>query len=199
MSGACGARPIDTLTLSWKGVDAAPRPSPPVAQALAQVPLAFGLRDVRPDPSVVGLQEEPNQIVKTPDNVAQFASARMGEMLRSAGARMDETAVAVIETDLVEFRVVEGGTFTGIAAIRVTVRRGGSADWSKAYEGKSKRWGRSHNPDNMNEALSNALADATAKLVNDPAFGMALMAGQAPPPGAPAENGPPPGGPSAGG
>lgn len=169
----------------------APRPSPPVAQALAQVPLAFGLRDVRPDPALVGLQEDGNQAIRTPDNVAQFASARMGEMFRSAGARMDETAVAVIETDLVEFRVTEGGRFKGLVALRVTVRRGGSPDWSKSYEGTSNRWGRTHNPENMNEALSNALADAMGKLVSDHAFGMALMAGQAPPRGTPAETGPP--------
>jgi len=197
MSGACGARPIDTLTLQWKGTDM-PRPAPSVAQALAQVPIAFGLRDVRPDPTMVGLQEDGNTVIKTPDNVAQYASARMGEMLRSAGARMDETAVAVIETDLAEYKVVEGGRFNGIVALRVTVRRGGSADWSKSYEGASKRWGRSHNPENFNEALSNALADATGKMFNDHAFASALMAGQAPPASAPPENGPP-GAPPAGG
>jgi hypothetical protein len=181
---ACGASPIENLQLKWQGVDSAPRPSPSVAQALAAVPVAFGLRDVRPDPTVVGLHEDGGHVVRTTDNVAQFASSKMGEMLRAAGARLDEAPMAVVETDLVEYKVNEGGRFAGVAAIRVTVRRGGSPEWSKTYQGTSNRWGTSFNPDNFNEALSNALQDATEHLIRDDGFGAAIMGtgGQPPPP-----------------
>jgi hypothetical protein len=182
LSVACGSGPLTQLQLQWKGVDAAPRPSPPVAQALAGVPIAFGLRDVRPDPTVVGSQEEDNTIVRTTDNVAQFASTRVGEMLRAAGARLDETPISVVETDLAEYKVVEGGKFNGVVALRVTVRRGGSPDWSKTYQGKSSRWGRSHSPDNFNEALSNALAEAVGFLLKDDLFAAALAGGAGAPP-----------------
>lgn len=186
-SVACGAAPIENLQLKWQGVDSAPRPSPQVAQALATVPVAFGLRDVRPDPTVVGLHEDGNHVVRTSDNVAQFASAKMGEMLRSAGARLDESPVAVVETDLLEYKVTEGGRFNGVAAIRITVRRGGSPDWSKTFAGKSNRWGKSFSPDNFNEALSNALYDATEQLIRDDSFAVAVMGG----PGQPQPQAPP--------
>ena len=182
MSVACGAGPIQNLPLSWQGVSEMPRPTPSVAQALANVPIAFGLRDVRTDPTAVGSHEEDNHVVRTSDNVAQYCSARIGEMLRAAGARLDESPVAVVETDLVEFRVNEGGRFNGLVALRVNVRRTGSADWSKTYQGTSSRWGKSHSPDNFNEALSNALAEAVTQLVKDDAFALALMAGAGQPP-----------------
>lgn len=174
-SVACGASPIENLPLKWQGVDAAPRPSPAVAQALATTPVAFGLRDVRPDPTVVGLHEDGNHVVRTTDNVAQFASSKMGEMLRAAGARLDEAPVAVVESDLTEYKVTEGGRFNGIAAIRITVRRGGAPDWSRTFQGSSHRWGKSFSPDNFNEALSNALHDATEQLLRDDGFAFALM------------------------
>jgi hypothetical protein len=191
LSAACGASQIENLQLAWKGVDGAPRPSPFVAQALATVPVAFGLRDVRPDPTNVGVHEDSGHIVRTTDNVAQFCSSKMGEMLRAAGARLDEAPMAVVETDLVEYKVNEGGRFNGLVAIRVTVRRGGSADWSKTYQGTSNRWGKSYSPDNFNEALSNALHAATEQLVRDDAFAMAVTGGAGLPP--PPIAGPPPG------
>lgn len=181
MSVACGAGPIENLQLQWKGVDSAPRPSPYVAQAFSATPIAFGLRDVRPDPTAVGMQEDGNQVIRTADNVAQFSSAKMGEMLRAAGARLDESPMSVIETDLVEYKVNEGGKYNGVAAIRVTVRRSGNPDWSKTFQGTSTRWGKSHSPDNFNEALSNALYDATEQLLRDDGFGAAVM-GAPPPP-----------------
>lgn len=183
-SVACGASPIENLQLRWQGVGNAPRPSPAVSEALATTPVAFGLRDVRPDPTVIGLHEDGGHVVRTSDNVAQYASAKMGEMLRAAGARLDESPLAVVETDLVTYKVNEGGVFHGMAAIRVTVRRGGNPDWSKTYQGKSNRWGKSYSPDNFNEALSNALYDATEQLVRDDGFALAIMGGpgQAPPP-----------------
>ncbi len=152
-----------------------------MAQALSTVPVAFGLRDVRPDPTVVGLHEDGGHVVRTTDNVAQYASSKMGEMLRAAGARLDEAPMAVVESDLIDYKVNEGGTFHGTAAIRITVRRGGSPDWSKTFQGKSTRWGKSFSPDNFNEALSNALYDATEKLVRDDSFGAAVMGVPQPP------------------
>lgn len=174
VTAACGASQLQNLPLQWRGVDGTPRPSAPVADALRSVPIAFGLRDVRPDPSAVGSDTETGHVVRTSDNVAQYCSTKIGDMLRSAGARLDESPVAVVETELLDYRVDEGGVFNGLVRLRVSVRRGGSPGWSKVFEGKSKRWGKSHNPDNFNEALSNALHAATDKLVNDAEFAWAL-------------------------
>jgi hypothetical protein len=151
---------------------------------------------MRPDPSAVGLVEEDGWIVRTSDNVAQFCSNRLGEILQRAGARMNEVPLAVLETELLEFRVVEGSTFSGKVRIRAVVRHNGSPDaWSQVYEGKSKRWGKSHNPDNYNEALTNALTDATGQMLKDEGFARALVPGDLPrmQPAPTASAAPPPG------
>lgn len=155
-------------------------PSPTVAQAFAAVPITFGIRDTRPDPTVVGKYEDDGFVVRTTDNVAQYCSNRFGDMLRTAGARLTEAPQAILAADLVEFRVDEGGTFAGLVRIRMTVRRAGQPDWSKDYEGTSKRWGKSHNPDNFNEALSNSLQEVTSNILHDEEFGHALMYGGTP-------------------
>jgi uncharacterized lipoprotein YajG len=81
----------------------------------------------------------------------------------------------VLEAELLQYTVVEGGTFAGTVQIRATVRRGNSGqEWSKIYTGTAKRFGRSHSADNYNEALSNALQDATSQLVTDDEFAHAV-------------------------
>jgi hypothetical protein len=173
---ACGGYgQIQNLSLAWRGVDGSPHPSGSVARSFASSPLAFGLRDVRPDPSVVGMHEDSGFVVRTTDNVAQYCSTRLGDMLARAGARLNEPPIAVLETELLDYRVVEAGAFNGVVRLRALVRRGGGEAWSRTYLGKSKRWGRTHNPANFNEALSNALADVTSQLVQDEDFARALV------------------------
>jgi hypothetical protein len=172
---ACGGGQIHNLPLAWRAADDSPRPSPDVARAFQAVPFAFGLRDVRPDPSAVGTYEDTGFVVRTTDNVAQYCSTRLGEMLAHAGARLADPPTAIVETELLDYRVVEGGTFAGLARLRAVVRRGTTEVWSRTFVGKSKRWGRTHNPENFNEALSNALADVAAQLVRDDDFARALL------------------------
>ena len=184
VTAACGHGQVGTISLSWRGVDDSPAPSPLVAESFASAPFTFALRDVRPDPSAVGTYEDDGFVVRTRDNVAQYCSSRVGDMLARAGARLNEPPTAatatrsptMVETELVEYRVIEGGTFNGKVRIRAIVHHDGvNKAWSKIYEGKSKRWGRSHSPENFNEALSNALADATSQLVRDNDFAHALL------------------------
>ncbi len=181
-TAACGSSSLHTLNLAWKDADSTVKPAESVGQALASMPVGFGVRDVRPDPTMVGTDEDSGTIVRTRDNVAQFCSNRLGLMLRNAGARLNEQPAAFIEADLLELRVDEGGVFKGLARIRVTVRHGQTPEWSKTYEGTSKRWGRSHNPENYNEALSNSLSEAVEKLLKDDDLAAALMMPSAAPP-----------------
>src|SRR5262249_52931527 len=159
----------------WRGVDDTVRPSTLVAQSFATAPFAFGMRDARPDPTAVGVYQDTGFVVRTTDNVAQYCSVRFGDMLAHAGARLNEPPTAVVETELLDYQVVEGGTFAGTVRLRAFVRRGQGEPWTRTYIGKSKRWGRSHNPENFNEALSNALADVAKQLVQDDDFARALM------------------------
>ena len=195
VAAACGGGQISNLPLRWQGVSESPRANPNVQQALAAVPVALVVRDVRKDPTQVGVYEDdpPGFIVRTSMNVGQYAASKMGDMLRAAGARLTEQPVAGIEVDLVEYNVVEGGSFKGTVRLHVTVKQGTSpTGWAKMYEGTSSRWGRSHSAENFNEALSNALAEATQKMLADEELGHALV-GQAPmgPPPQPPLSGPP--------
>lgn len=184
---ACGGGQISNLPLMWQGVEETPRPSAAVERSFAAAPFAFGLRDLRPDLTAVGVYEGDGFVVRTSDNVAQYCSDRFGELLVHAGARLNEPPVAVLEVELLEYNVVEGGNFNGAVRVRAIVRRGAEeAGWRRTYTGKSKRWGRTHNPENFNEALSNALVDVASQLMKDDDFANALI-GQltAPPPAVP--------------
>jgi len=173
---ACGGGQIRNLPLSWRGVDFLPEPSVTVTRALASSPLMFGLRDARPDPSAVGVYEDSGFVVRTTDDVARYCSLQLGEMLVHAGARLNEPSTTVLDAELLDYRVVEGGTFNALVRVRTVLRRGEEEVWSNTYVGKSKRWGRTHNPENFNEALSNALAEVTTQLVQDDEFARALTA-----------------------
>lgn len=188
-TAACGSSSLHTLNLAWKDADTTVKPASSVGQALATVPIGFGVRDVRPDPTMVGTDEDSGTVVRTRDNVAQYCSNRLGLMLRNAGARLNEQPAAMIEVDLLEFRVDEGGMFRGLARLRVTVRHGATPEWSRTYVGTSKRWGRSHNPENYNEALSNSLSEAVENLLKDDALAAALMTPAPAPAAAPAPQG----------
>jgi hypothetical protein len=179
---ACGGGELSNLPLQWRGVGSSPAPNPNVAASFAAVPLAFSVHDVRTDPTAVGMEEDSGFIVRTTDNVAQYCGAKMAAMLAQAGARLNEVPLASVDAELLEYKVVEGNTFHGMVRVRVVVRRGAGQAWAKIYEGKSRRFGHSHSPDNFNEALSNALADATAQLVRDEEFGQVLSV-VVPPPG----------------
>jgi hypothetical protein len=180
--GACASYgQIHNLSLAWRGVDTWPRPSAPIAQAFAAAPFAFALRDSRLDPSSVGTYEDDGFVVRTGDNVAQYCSTRFGEILGHAGARLREPPTAVLEAELLEYNVVESGMFNGVVRVRAVVHGGADRSWSRTFVGKSARWGRTHNPENFNEALSNALADAASQLMQDDDFARALV-GEPPPP-----------------
>ena len=151
--------------------------TPSVSRAFEAVPITFALRDLRPEPSAVALYEKTGFVVRTTDNVGQYCTDRLADMLARAGAHLNQgLAGASVETELLEYKVVEGGTYHATTRLRVKVRRGGPGEpWAKTYEGGSRHWGRSHQPDSFNDVLSNALQDATSKLLGDEDFARALM------------------------
>jgi hypothetical protein len=179
---ACGGGGyIKNLPLRWQGVDTAPLPSGAVARALSAAPITFGLRDLREYPQAVGRYADDGFVVQTTDNVGQYCTDKIGAILVNAGAHLEPGASTALEAELLDYYVVEGGSFEGTVRMRTTLRRGANAVWTKTYTGTSKRWGRTHNPENFNEALSNSLADATQQLLKDDEFAKTL--GEPPPTG----------------
>jgi hypothetical protein len=173
---ACGGSGgyIKNLPLRWQGVEAPPMASGSVGRALSAAPLAFGLRDLREFPAAVGRYADDGFVVQTTDNVGQYCTDRIGAILVGAGAHLEPGAPTTLEIELLDYYVVEGGSFEGTVRMRTTLRRGADAVWTKTYAGASKRWGRTHNPENFNEALSNSLAEATQQLLRDEEFAKTL-------------------------
>lgn len=186
-TSGCAATYIQNLQLQWRGVDDMPKASPAVSQALAAAPIALApLQDKRPEPNAVGRYDNESLpfTVRTTDNVATFYGTRMQEMLIGAGARFDGGPRSWITIELIELTVAEGGVFSGSAKLRVSVgAQAGAHTWTKDFDGKSKRWGRTHNPENFNECLANAFSDAMGKLLVDVDFANALKGTAAVPPG----------------
>jgi hypothetical protein len=179
---ACGSDKMTGLRLRWLSANKSPAASQAVAAAFAATPFAFAVHDIRRDPWAVGLVEDDGYVVRTADNVGAYVGTHVADYLERAGARIREAPLANVDVEVLELNVVEGGTFQAAVQLRVIVRRGQQQDgWSQIYRGSSTRWGRTHNPDNYNEALANAIEEATLHLLEDDAFGHALLA---PAPGA---------------
>lgn len=177
-TAGCGhPRYINDLPLVWAGVKQSPVATTAVDKAFSAVPITFGdLNDVRPgDKAKVGTYEEDGFVVKTNGDVAAFWRDRFRALLEGAGARLETPPIARIDADLLEYDCIEGNTFNATVRMRVSVVRNGGEKWSRLYEGKGKRWGRTHNPENFNEALGAAMAEAMRRLVQDEAFANALL------------------------
>jgi hypothetical protein len=173
--GNAGAPQIQNLPLQWR-VDRMPVASASVAHAFASGPIEFALRDLRTEPTAVGLYEKTGFVVHTADNVGQYCTDRLADMLSRAGAHLNQSQpIASVETELLEYRAIEGGTYHATAKLRINVRRGGGEPWTRTYEGSSRHSGRTHDPDRFNEVLSSSLQDAASKLVADEDFARALV------------------------
>lgn len=182
LGAGCGHPPPTTdLPLVWRH-DKTPAASTAVDKAFAAGSLEVGeFKDGRAgDKDVVGRYEDDGFIVRTKGDVRAFWAGRLRVMLESSGARLGAPGIARFDAELLDFDCVEGNTFNATVRMRVTVtRHDTSQPWSKVYEGKGKRWGRTHNPDNFDEALSIALYEMTRKMVQDEEFASAVL-GRAP-------------------
>jgi hypothetical protein len=167
---------ISAFPLEWRGVDSGPTPSPGVADGLRR--RVFHVEpfvDKRPPASPIATIEDDPHTVQTPTDVAAFCTKQFTDLLTAAGAHLGEGPNAVdLQAEILDFKVVEGGLYNGEARVHFSIQSGGQATWEGVYDGKSKRWGRSHSPDNYNEALSNAFADVVRNLMQDDSFGKAL-------------------------
>lgn len=173
----CGSKQITDLPLVWAGVGKTPPPSAAVASALGAVAVEPGeFRDGRTTPpNVVGTYEDDGFKVTTKGDVRAFWAGRERVLLEGAGMRFQTPGGARLDATLLQLDVLEGNTFNGTARMAFTVTTRSAQPWTKTYDGHSKRWGRTHKPDNFDEALSNAIVDATRQLLVDPAFAAALQ------------------------
>jgi hypothetical protein len=167
---------VAAFPLEWRGVDSGPTPSPAVMDGMRRhVFQVAPFVDKRPPGSPIATVEDDPHPVLTRTDVAAFCTKQFTDLLTAAAARLGEGPTAVeLQAEILDFKVIEGGFYNGEARVHFTIVSGGQSTWEGVYEGKSKRWGSSHSPDNYNEALSNAFVEVVRNLMQDDSFGKAL-------------------------
>lgn len=174
---ACRGDQPTVFPLQWQGIDADPTASSKVAKAFeAHVIQVEPFVDKRAEPARIGATDDGEILFQTATDVGEFCTTHFSAQLRSAGANLvdDDSADVHVRGEILKYEVIEGGMFEGEAQIRIAVATRSGHTWSRTYVGKSKRWGRSHSPENVNEALSNALDGVTQRLLRDDDFAAAL-------------------------
>jgi hypothetical protein len=167
---------VAAFPLEWRGVDSQPTPSPAVMDGIRRhVFHVEPFADKRPADSPIATIEDDPHPVQTPTDVAAFCTKQFTDLLTAASAHIGEEPNAVdLHAEILDFKVIEGGFYNGEARVHFSIQSGGQSTWEGVYDGKSKRWGRSHSADNYNEALSNAFAEVVRNLMQDDSFGKAL-------------------------
>jgi hypothetical protein len=180
---ACGSSLPEPFPLDWQGVDSAPSPSDRVRAALSRKTFRIEPTvDRRADVTKVGVDQESHYQYRTSTNVAAFCSDRIKDMATAAGFKLVEQGDFILQSEIAEFNVAEAGLYNGEVRVTFRIFAPGKPAFESVYEGQSKRWGRSHSTDNINEALSNALHGAMEKFLRDDALADALEGKSAAPP-----------------
>jgi hypothetical protein len=202
----CGGHtgPLAPFPLEYRGVDSAPTASGSIANWVASRQIRIEkFVDKRAQPARIGVYEDEGIAVESTTNVSDFCSTQFAGMIAKAGGRVVTTGeTSTIRAELIEFNMVEGGMYTADVRIHLQVLEKNAVLWDGIYNGRSKRWGRSHVVEMYNDGLSNALAEATRQfLLDESGFGKALVGGPASAPtvapGAPAAPAAPGGKPAA--
>ncbi len=166
-----------TLKLVWRGVDESkPMGTDATLAAVRAVKInVTPLKDARTQPLAIGRYDNAKgAIVYTPDNVANFYGKVLTDTLKQQGAGIDPAAPFSLGSEILEIIVVENDTFKAVARLRFTVSKDDKELWSGVAEGKAERKGKDHSSEQLNEALSNAFADAERSLLGNKDFANAL-------------------------
>jgi hypothetical protein len=144
----------------------------------ANARLRVEVTDNRSDPGFIGRNSEklPPRKVTTPDSVAAFVNEHMKQLISSAGAiEVDDAGTVILKTEVQQFFVEETETYNGDVRLKVIlVNSSGDPVWTGMTSGTSIRFGRSYNPANYYETLSDSLIDAVHNLMQSETFRAAL-------------------------
>jgi hypothetical protein len=175
---ACAKKPLDNVPLVWKPTSEAKLGAINLTEIGHTKIRLDSFRDVRQHPELIAENREDPvpKPVTTRDNVGEFVSTHMRDVLGSAGLDVvDDNADVVISGEVRQFFVEETSTYNGSVAVRLTARnRARAVLWSGSAVGSAKRFGRSYSQENYYEVLSDSIIDATATLMRDPDFRRAL-------------------------
>ena len=161
------------------------RPTTSVAEAssvptseMRAVPAAIRLEDDRAvDKAMIGSRTDDDDRridLRATNDVGEFAEAALVRQAREwtyAITDPDEAEV-VLAGKLTQFVIDEtnpavGATYEARCTFEFEIRRAGEKTWSGVFSGDATRYGKKFSGGNINEVLSDALAEAFANALND--------------------------------
>jgi hypothetical protein len=158
----------------------------PLASAGAAPPEFFTTKVMVPpmsdkvaNPHLIGVNKEKAQPreVTTGDDVAVFVTQQFKRQLIGTHMNVvDDGASSIIKGDIRQFFVTETDEYAGEITIDITVTdAAGKSLWQGVTSGSSTRTGRSYQPANYYQSLSDALTLATTSLLQMPDFQRAIL------------------------
>ncbi|MBK9071966.1 MAG: hypothetical protein IPL79_13325 [Myxococcales bacterium] len=170
------------MRLMWAGENTPPPVSPMVAAGFAQRRLRLAPTvESRPDGFQIGVIAKSGTVVRGSLPVAPFVQGVLFDRLTRAGAQLlagDEELV--LASEILELNVTESERFEARVSLRLSLFYGQQLVWTHIYLGTGSQWGRDHDPDVFNEAVSEALDKVIYDFCQDDAFGAALFGEAAP-------------------
>lgn len=179
--GTSSASDLTDISLEWKA-STKPRDMDPVDITVFQnLKLAVApFTDLRKNPAEIGRNvekgEDKARLVTTKDNVSKWLAERVAEALGQFGVNVEKSGGnAKLEADIVNFYVVEGGTYTATVALKWRLKStSGNVIWEGMTSDEAHAFGRSYKADNYFESLGNATMGAVHALLSSDTFMQAL-------------------------
>jgi len=175
----CAKTPLENIPLVWKPTSQANFGAVNLTEIGNTKVQVSKFRDLRKPPELIAENREQAtpKPVTTRDDVGEFVARHMSQILGTAGLDMvDGNGDVVVSGEVRQFFVEETSTYNGNVVLHVTVRdRAGKVRWNGAAAGAARRFGRSYSAENYYETLSDAVVDATGKLLHDADFRRALV------------------------
>jgi uncharacterized lipoprotein YajG len=152
-----------------------------IVPAMMERPVALRLRDSRPGPDAARLgtrtdDDDRTHILQATTDVLGFVEETARQVLEQWGLRLDPDAVRVLQVTLMALDITEANQAVG-ATFQADVRLVGEVQdlagqrlGSANVAGDASRYGKKFSNENVNEVLSDALLEALAGLVSDPAI-----------------------------
>jgi len=174
------------VPLEYRPRSAEPTPTvhlPNASQVKIMVETASDKRD-EPDKRVIGKNLEnsnsPLPVIAVNITPAEHFSKILRKQVRDAGLTVtDDMAVATrkLDTEIMGLELREDNRYYG--EVRVNFKLSdltGKELWTGSYSGEGTNFGSSKSAENYNETLSDAIKNATNKMLADPSFKEALSA-----------------------
>jgi hypothetical protein len=184
-TAAAVADTAPVLTLRFTPQEGAHTTSPDIPPALLAAPLAVVFKDDRQgtDAQVVGevVEDEKSAPVRAANDVAAFTKEVFLHVASEWGLKVVQGSPRVIEVKCIRFFVSQnhktiGAMFASEARFIFSLTERGRVLWEGTVSGSAHRYGK-RNEENLNEVLSDALKEAYANGVSDPALVLAMSGG----------------------